>query len=171
MTNANGAYSFTGVPVDADGEQYLVVVTDLNNVLTMLYQTADPDQAGVCTVCNDIGAVTLTSAAPTDNTVDFGYATPGLGSLGGTVWRDINQTMAIGILDAGEPGIGGVTVELWLDNNNNGIIEPGVDNLIRTTVTDANGDYLFNGLPAGNYIVNVTDDHGVLAGFQNVLGP
>jgi SdrD B-like protein len=62
------------------------------------------------------------------------------GSIGDFVWQDLNQN---GIQDAGEPGIPGVTVNLF----------KGV--LIATMVTDANGLYLFSGLCAGDYTVVV----------------
>ena len=41
----------------------------------------------------------------------------------------------------------------------------GVDNLIRTVTTDANGEYYCTSLPTGGYHVRVTDEGGVLAGF------
>ena len=43
-----------------------------------------------------------------------------------------------------------MTIDLWLDVNGDGVITPGVDNLVRTTLTDANGDYAFTNLPPGN---------------------
>ncbi|OPZ80469.1 MAG: Serine-aspartate repeat-containing protein D precursor [bacterium ADurb.Bin429] len=57
-----------------------------------------------------------------------------------------------------------MTLDLWLDVNNNGVVDPGVDNLVRSTMTDENGQYAFAGLPAGAYLVDVTDARGVLAG-------
>jgi hypothetical protein len=56
------------------------------------------------------------------------------------VWVDLDKD---GLQDAGEPGIPGVTVNL---------LQGG---LIATTVTDANGLYLFSNLCAGDYIVAV----------------
>lgn len=61
-------------------------------------------------------------------------------ALGGLVWRDLDGN---GIQDAGEPGIAGVTVEIY----------GSTDTLIDTTVTDANGNYSFNGLKEGDYYV------------------
>ncbi|PQJ78674.1 hypothetical protein BTO18_05505 [Polaribacter porphyrae] len=67
------------------------------------------------------------------------------GVIGDTVWYD---TDGDGIIDAGEPGLEGATVTL----------DPGTpsdpsDDI--TTTTDANGNYLFTNLPAGDYIVTV----------------
>lgn len=61
--------------------------------------------------------------------------------LGDTVWFDFNEN---GQFDPGEPAIGGVTVNL-IDANTGAVIS--------TTVTNANGYYLFDNLPAGQYAV------------------
>ncbi len=62
--------------------------------------------------------------------------------IGNLVWKDDNDN---GIADAGEAGIGDVTVNL-LDSTNN---------VIATTKTDANGKYAFEGLTAGKYRVAI----------------
>jgi protocatechuate 3,4-dioxygenase beta subunit len=99
--------------------------------------------------------VTLTSnAEPTNDgdsdpnsnlTIDFGFydANPPSLCLGNLVWFDNNNN---GVVDAGETGIPGVTVRLI-----------GADGVmvIATTVTDANGNYLFCGLGEGIYYVEV----------------
>ncbi|MAD96114.1 MAG: hypothetical protein CMB99_02195, partial [Flavobacteriaceae bacterium] len=68
-----------------------------------------------------------------------------LGSIGDRVWfdtdKDTNQ-------DSGEPGLEGATVTL--DPGTPG--DPSDD---QTMVTDANGNYLFDNLPAGDYIITV----------------
>ena len=154
ITDTNGNYAFTGI---ADGD-YTLVVTDINQVLNGLNPTEVP-------------AMPIAVAGlPVD--ADFGYApSAGTGSIGGTVWHDSNQTLDVGVLDAGESGLQSVTVELWLDVDNDGVITPGIDNLVRTTATDVNGDYAFLGVSAGDYLVTVTDDFGVLAGMTSAIGP
>jgi hypothetical protein len=62
------------------------------------------------------------------------------GTIGDFVWVDLDKD---GLQDAGEPGIPGVTVNLFKGG------------LIGTTVTDANGLYLFSDLCAGDYAVAV----------------
>jgi hypothetical protein len=62
--------------------------------------------------------------------------------IGDFVWSDNNHN---GIQDAGEPGVPGVTVELL---NSNGVP-------VSDIVTDANGAYHFNNLPAGTFSVKV----------------
>jgi len=68
-----------------------------------------------------------------------------------------------GIQDPGEPGIGGVVVNLL-----------GVDgSIITSTTTEVSGFYQFTGLSAGNYIVEISSDNfaigGVLEGWTATL--
>ena len=89
-----------------------------------------------------------------------------MSSIGDRIWYDDN---ADGVQDAGESGINGVTVDLWRDNNLNGSIDSG-DALVGTQTTAGDGDYDFTGLVAGQYIVDVTDTGGVLAGYILISG-
>ena len=82
-------------------------------------------------------------AATTDD-VTF-TVTTGLGSIGDTVWFD---TDGDAIKDANEDGLGGATVTL--DPGTPG--DPSDDT---TATTDVNGNYLFNNLPPGHYIISV----------------
>lgn len=66
------------------------------------------------------------------------------GEISGRVWDDIN---ANGVQDNGEAGLQGWTV--YLDTNGNGLFE----NFEPNQTTDAQGDYTFTGLAAGNYQV------------------
>jgi hypothetical protein len=70
--------------------------------------------------------------------VDVGMI-PGGGSLGGMVWHDLNED---GVMDDGEPGLPEV-----------GIALAGPDDLHVMGMTDADGVYRFDGLPAGYYTV------------------
>ena len=122
----------------------------------------DPDGGN-----NSTSQVILTTGSPINLAQDFGYvAAPG--SIGNLVWNDLN---ANGVVDAGETGIPGVTVDLYRDLNGNGRIDPG-EPKIGTTTTDGNGAYLFSGLPTtgGNYVVDVTDTASVLTGWWHSLG-
>jgi fimbrial isopeptide formation D2 family protein/uncharacterized repeat protein (TIGR01451 family) len=74
-----------------------------------------------------------------------------LGSLGDFVWWDVNGS---GSFDPGEPGLPNVTMILIWPGPDGDFDTPG-DNVIRTTTTDANGNYFFNALPAGVYRVIV----------------
>ncbi|MBI5950801.1 MAG: sortase [Chloroflexi bacterium] len=98
----------------------------------------------------------------TDNnsnlTIDFGFLP--VYSLGNRVWFDTGGTTGIptnGILDGDEAGVGAITVNLYLDANNDGVPDGGI---IATDVTDANGFYRFDNLIAGTYIVEITPPAG-----------
>ncbi|MEI6653795.1 MAG: SdrD B-like domain-containing protein [Verrucomicrobiota bacterium] len=77
--------------------------------------------------------------------------TVGGGQIGDTVYTDTNGN---GTQNAGEPGIAGITVSLYNDVNTNDIYDAG-DALVGNKVTDANGNYLFTGLPPGEYVVKI----------------
>lgn len=113
-----------------------------------------------------------------DRTWDFGVYKPM--SIGNRVWLDMDDTIGTpgdGIRQAGEVGIEGVTLELYVDNANTGII---TGTPILTTMTDADGYYLFDPLPAGRYIVHIaasnfqfgatSDDDGPLALYISSIG-
>lgn len=72
---------------------------------------------------------------------------PTKAAYGNFVWFDTDMD---GIQDAGEAGINGVTVELYLDNGD-GISDPAVDSLVSFTLTANEGLYLFPELDAGDY--------------------
>jgi uncharacterized repeat protein (TIGR01451 family) len=73
------------------------------------------------------------------------------GQIGDTVYRDWDGD---GAQDTGEEGIAGVTVKLYAGD--------GVT-LLATTSTDANGHYLFSGLVAGGYVVEVNNGVALLS--------
>ncbi len=88
--------------------------------------------------------------------------TVGGGRIGDFVWRDWNGN---GVQDAGEEGISGISVQLWSDPNGDGNTADGV--LLQTKTTGANGDYVFTGLGAGNYVVKIpTPPTGYLQTFD-----
>jgi hypothetical protein len=59
---------------------------------------------------------------------------------------------------------------LFEDVNADGELDGG-DLVVASTVTDADGNYVFPNLPAGDYLVQVTDDAGVLGGWWKSDGP
>lgn len=141
VTNASGVYSFTGL----SSANYVVEVN-----------VADPQfPSGVIQIQDFDGTrdsravVNLTASL---STVDFGYEPTGTGSIGDTVFRDLDGN---GVKDPIEPGISNVTVTLYEDTNNNGVIDAGSDAVIAVATTGSTGGYLFTGLAAGNYLVDV----------------
>ena len=79
----------------------------------------------------------------TETAVDFGNW-PLPAEIRGSKWHDLDGN---GSRDAGEPALAGWTI--YLDSNNNGQLDGGEP----TTTTDANGDYSFSNLAAGQYTV------------------
>ncbi len=151
VTDKDGKYLFPGLPAGT----YTVVITDTENVLGSLVQTADPD--------GGLGRRSQTTivAGGSDLEQDHGFAPPeqqpGLGLIGDTIFLDRN---ANNLPDPGE-GIEAVAVELF---NQAGA-------LLGSTVTDENGNYWFGGLdPNGTYRVEV-DVITLPLGLTNTVDP
>ncbi len=127
MKDADGSVIKTLV-TDADGNY---VFEDVPQGSYTLEQIAPPGFAPV-------------SAAPVGvNVPENGAAVASFGNLragtvSGTVFNDINGN---GVQDAGEKGIPGVTVEL----------KDVFGNVVKTALTDADGNYVFSNLPPGSY--------------------
>lgn len=84
-------------------------------------------------------------------TYDIGlYAGQRTGQIGDRVWQD---TDGDGLQDAGEPGIGGVTVQLWACSDPARLRCGSGDPFgsYRTVTTDSSGQYLFPTLPPNYY--------------------
>ncbi|MBL4660890.1 MAG: hypothetical protein JKY19_11085, partial [Alcanivoracaceae bacterium] len=149
ITDINGDYAFTGIPP----ANYLVAISDISGTLDELNPT------------ETLPTLNVVVAGATTVNVDAGFASGNaLGSIGNLVFMDVNNSSSFQI---GEPGIAGVSVQCWSDTNNNGTIEPGTDNLIRTVITDDNGEYYCNSVPTGFYVVRVTDRDGLLTGLTS----
>ncbi len=141
-TDAAGRYSFTNL----NAGTYSVRVLS-NTAALGLSQTYDPDEAGVCTVCNGNDVSIVLANGQVYAAADFGYA--GTASIGDFIWDDTNNN---GAYDAGEAGLGGVAVDLtWYGVNG---VAGGGDDVIFKTTTNGGGGYDFTSLPAGNYSVN-----------------
>jgi hypothetical protein len=87
------------------------------------------------------GQVTL---APGDVNLTLDAGLTPLASLGDFVWQDLDSD---GVQDAGEPGIGGVTVTL-IGGGPDGVID-GINDTTTTTTTTSDGRYLFDNLIPG----------------------
>ncbi len=82
--------------------------------------------------------------------VDFCYANPSPGEIGDLVFCDKNGD---GALDPGEPGIGGVTINLRCAGEDGALDTE--DDLVASTETDGEGKYLFADLDADLCVVTV----------------
>jgi hypothetical protein len=74
-------------------------------------------------------------------------------SIGDTIFFDLNGN---GTQDAGDDGIPLVVVNLYSDNDSSGTLN-GADSLVTSTLTNVNGQYLFTGLSAGRYFVDIDE--------------
>jgi protocatechuate 3,4-dioxygenase beta subunit len=133
-TGADGKYSFT-----ADPGSYTVSVTaPINYIFTARDAGGDDAKDSDFGSNGQSNAVTL-NAADVNNTIDAGlYRTA---SVGDKVWLDANKN---GVQDSGEAGVSGVKVML---------LDADGKQVGATVTTDANGNYLFNGLKPGAYSV------------------
>ncbi len=137
VTDANGSYSFTGLPPG----DYIVMFDPSPIGAALTTQDAGTDD----TVDSDADPTTGRTAATSleggdhDPTLDAGLLPA---SIGDTVFLDEDGD---GIQDDGEPGVPDVPVTL-ID---------GDGDVIDTTVTDEDGKYIFDGLLPGDYIVEI----------------
>ncbi|NND03370.1 MAG: hypothetical protein HKN91_11340, partial [Acidimicrobiia bacterium] len=149
ITGPDGSYIFEGLP---PGE-YTVEVT--GGIVGVANNTFDEDGD------NDSLAPVTLGDGEERVTVDFGYQ--GTAAIGDTIWFDLN---ADGIEDAGEPGIPGVAVVItWYGPD--GV--PGGDDDVEypAVTTDSDGFYFVDGLPTGDYGVEVVA--GVPTGLSNTF--
>lgn len=115
-------------------------------------------------------SITTGSAGNNDHNYDIGFASTTTYSVGNRVWFDTNND---GQINAGEVGISGVSVSLFLDANADGTPDtPGT--AVGTMNTDANGYYRFDSLAANTYVVRVNATNfanaAVLGGYANTTG-
>jgi len=136
-TDANGEYLFVGL-----NEGDYSVAVDASTLPAGMDNTFDED--------GDLDGQTDVALAAGEShlTADFGYG--GSGSLGDFVWWDLNGD---GVQDAGEPGIPGVDVEVVWAGADGVFGTP--DDVTYTETTDADGLYLVEDLPDGDYRVTV----------------
>lgn len=149
-TNAQGEYLF----VNLTPGTYRVQFSNIPSGLSF----TTPDQGGNDALDSDVNTATGVTNSVTlvagQNFIDLDAGLQpripaGLGSLGDRVFVDLNND---GLQTAGEPGVPGVTVQLYSPGADL-IVGNGDDVLIATTTTNALGQYLFTNLSAGSYYV------------------
>ncbi|MCC7138438.1 MAG: hypothetical protein IT460_08450, partial [Planctomycetes bacterium] len=123
-TTGDGGYLFEGL---ADGD-YRVRVAEAS---------VPPGYARTTPATNPRAASVVDGSV--DLTVDFGYRATG--RLGDRVWCDEDGDQ---VQDPEEPGLVGVTVELYR-------VVAGVPTFLASQTTGTNGAYLFDALPDGTY--------------------
>jgi DNA-directed RNA polymerase II subunit RPB1 len=157
--DADGKYSFDGLPVLTAGQHYTVTIDQEASTTALAPYT--PTKSGVGDRAGDSSTWTaqsegLTAGGQRDPTLDFGFVTKTY-AIGDKVWIDSNHN---GVQDGSEPPLPGVKVSL-LD---------GDGKTVATTTTDANGRYIFDNLPAGTYQVKfqLTPDQAAKYSFTSL---
>ncbi|HEX5341736.1 MAG TPA: SdrD B-like domain-containing protein [Duganella sp.] len=140
-TDSSGLYSFTGL---APGKYSVKFNAPDGYQFTRQNVGSDDSKDSDAGADGKTGLFSITSGQ-VDKTHDAGIVK--LGSIGDKVWEDLNYN---GVQDSGEKGVEGVTVKLY----------DGSGALKGTTTTNSEGKYLFDGLAAGNYKVEVVNGSG-----------
>ncbi len=155
-TDTSGNYLFSGLYA----WNYLVIV-----------DTNDPDlpQDGYSqnyVLSNGSGTKKVALASGEVNLdADFGFTAGG--TIGDYIWQDNN---ADGSQDLSEPGISNVSISLYVDKNQDGGYDVG-DSLWGSQSSDLNGFYTFTSLPAGYYVVVVSQPTGYMPSGDPDEGP
>jgi len=162
-TDAYGFYQFKEL---TPGNYNLKITPPINYELTTQTNTIDSlNGAATNTLGSDFNSSTNRTYSinltpgESEQRVDAGliYSEPQTASIGDRVWFDADND---GVQDATESGLAGVTVTLY---NSSGVP-------VATTITDANGNYLFDELTPGNYTIGVTLPMGTKISPQNATG-
>ncbi|HNP87308.1 MAG TPA: SdrD B-like domain-containing protein [Kouleothrix sp.] len=148
-TDASGAYSFVNLTPGA----YYVIFSTLPTgyVFTTANNETAPSSDALDSDANPTSGRTdnyTLTAGQSITTVDAGAYNDIRAQIGDFVWYDTNEN---GVQDSGEPGLGGVIVELY---------RVGQATAVATTTTDLNGAYLFSGLLEGDYVVKIVAPAG-----------
>jgi hypothetical protein len=177
-----------GIDLTDNGDEDLIPEHRNNDTLSASIQLRYDDEPAPTNATDDSEVGTGTGIneeldRDSDLTVDFGFIPPPM-SLGNRVWiddgfdddptdvtSDYNPSLANdGILNGTEVGVDGVIVNLYHDENSNGVIDAGENTPIFTDITASTGYYLFDDLPPANYIVEIPADNFAATGWGDNAG-
>jgi protocatechuate 3,4-dioxygenase beta subunit len=160
-TDKDGKYLFTGVPNGTYSVGFSNFppgkVLSNQTVGTATGSDADPATGKTPTVTL-VGGTHLTDL---DAGLKPSNVPDGTASLGDKVWWDVNNN---GLQDATESGVANVKVFLY---------DAAGTTKLDSTITNALGNYIFTGLPAGTYVVGfdlTTKPAGTTVSTQNIDG-
>lgn len=137
ITDAKGEYYF----VNINPGTYTIIFSTIPANMEFTTANATADDLDSDAGANGLIPIFTVAAGDVNLTFDAGLVTPAKGGLTGYVWYDKDKD---GIQDTGELPTGGVTVTLYASNGTT---------VIATTITAGNGQYVFDNLPLGNYII------------------
>jgi hypothetical protein len=163
-TDGSGNYAFPNLP---PGDYYVQFTPPAGYVIAPADQGANDAADSDADPTTGRTATTTIALGENDPSWDAGMYQPV--SLGNLVWNDYNNN---GVVDGGESGIDGVTVNLYRDANGNGQIDAG--EFVATQPTSGGGQYRFDNLAPGSYLAQLDPSNfsgaGVLAGYHSSTG-
>ncbi|MDB5692450.1 MAG: hypothetical protein JWO81_1513, partial [Alphaproteobacteria bacterium] len=192
LATADDVKAATGTPVDHEAFVLTPVAVGTipanTSVDISFRETVDafapglaPNLAGTSTITFDpVQTLTTTETiAPTGttrtdsgNTVTLSPLAVATLTLGDLVYKDVNKN---GTFDAGDTGVGNVTVKLYIDNGTTAGVWDAGDTLVTSTTTSnvagTLGKYQFTGLAPGDYLVVVPAANFAAAQPLNALLP
>lgn len=153
QTDTNGEYSISGLRPG----KYSIVEIQPSGFLdgSVIVGNVGGTSNGSTTEANKIADITLRSG---QSGVQYGFCEHKPASIAGSVYEDLNNN---GVQDAGEQGISGVTVSLLQADGSPVMVEGNGGTMVALQVTtDADGNYKFENLKAGNYQIQETQPAG-----------
>jgi len=139
VTNASGVYLFRNIH---DGD-YTVQFSNIPNAYKISPKNMSSEDKDSDTDSKGLTEEIHVPVGSNNLDVDMGIYSDALSTLGNTVWYDDNKD---GIQDPEEKGAEGIKVELLLDSK-----------VIKTTVTNSSGVYIFRDIPEGTYKVQFSN--------------
>jgi large repetitive protein len=149
MTDSNGNYSFVGLLASNPAGYIVREVMQPAGYVDALESVGTIGGAprGNSTVNDQFNAIVL---GPADTAINYNFGEVRTGGINGGVYVDSNND---GVRNPNEPPIPGVVITLTGTAFNGASVS-------LTTMTDASGNYSFNGLLPGNYTVTETQPAG-----------
>jgi protocatechuate 3,4-dioxygenase beta subunit len=153
-TDADGAYLFDGLAALPAGSHYTVRVDEKASATVLAgFVPAPSGQGGDRGADSSTGSAEsgdLTTDGASDRTLDFGFMVKTY-AIGDVVWIDRDGD---GLFGAGEQTLPGVTVSLT--DAGGAPVKDALGSDVQPRTTGADGRYVFDQLPAGQYIVQFT---------------
>lgn len=143
-TNSQGYYLFSNLE---PGDYYVQFIPPQSYIFTSQDAGNDDNKDSDANINTGKTICTTLTSGENDLSWDAGLYKEDvcINKIGDYVWHDKNVN---GIQDSNEPGISGVIVELWQNNQ-----------LVAVDTTDGNGKYEFNNLLNGTYIVKMASSN------------
>ncbi len=147
VTDESGKYTFANLN---PSNNYVIKVVEATLPTNMTWSsTYESDNSAN----NNIALSLSTGEQNSEN--NFGFYPRASSSITGQIFYDWDED---GTQDASDEGIESIEVVLYEDTNGNGQVDPLEDVQIRVVNTDNQGNYVFNNLPPGDFIVVVMDE-------------